>query len=228
MPAIKNVKAIILAGGRGKRLRPITDYVPKPMIPINNIPIIEWQINHLQKHGIQDIIICAGYKPEMIEDLLHRKQKDTLKMRLSTEENPLGTAGAIKSIRHLIAENAFFVINGDVITDIDPGRLMEKTNSLASVPLRTKFGVLEISNGTVDKFREKKLVPDIWMNAGLYYLDREILDDLPEKGDLEKTVFPKYAKNSKLYAVKFKDAMWHSIDSFKDIEECSADLDKKN
>lgn len=225
---IKNVKAVILAGGRGKRLRPITDYVPKTMIPINNIPIIEWQIKHLQKYGIQDIIICAGYKSEMLEDLLRRRQKDTLKMRLSTETKPLGTAGAIKSIEHLIVEDAFFAINGDVITDIDPKLLMERTNSVASVPLRTKFGVLEISDGTINKFREKKLVPDMWMNAGLYYLDKKILDDLPEKGDLEKTIFPKYARNNKLYAVKFKHAMWHSIDSFKDIEECSADLDKKN
>ncbi|MDE0832255.1 MAG: sugar phosphate nucleotidyltransferase, partial [Nitrosopumilus sp.] len=82
------MKAIILAGGRGKRLRPITDYVPKPLIPINNIPIIEWQIKYLKKHCISEVIICSGYKAKMIENYLQNK-KLGVKMTFSIESKPL-------------------------------------------------------------------------------------------------------------------------------------------
>ena len=91
------MKAIILAGGRGKRLRPITDYVPKPLIPINNIPIIEWQIRYLKKFGISEAIICSGYKTEMIENYLKNK-KLGIKISFSIENKPLGTGGAIKKM----------------------------------------------------------------------------------------------------------------------------------
>ena len=89
------MKAIILAGGRGKRLRPITDYVPKPLISIKNIPIIEWQIKYLKKFGISEVIICSGYKTEMIENYLKNK-KLGIKITFSIENKPLGTGGAIK------------------------------------------------------------------------------------------------------------------------------------
>ena len=89
------MKAIILAGGRGKRLRPITDYVPKPLIPIKNIPIIEWQIKYLKKFGVSEVIICSGYKTEMIENYLNNK-KLGVKITFSIEKKPLGTGGAIK------------------------------------------------------------------------------------------------------------------------------------
>ena len=105
------MKAIILAGGRGKRLSPITDYVPKPLIPIKNIPIIEWQIKYLKKHGINEIIICTGYKTNMIENYLSMKNLG-IKIKFSIEKLPLGTGGAIKKAGKMIKDESFFVING--------------------------------------------------------------------------------------------------------------------
>ena len=112
------MKAIILAGGRGKRLRPVTDYVPKPLVPIKNIPIIEWQIKYLKKFGIKEAIICTGYKTEMIENHLDMKNIG-IKVTFSIEKNPLGTGGAIKKAGKLIHDKSFFVLNGDTITNID-------------------------------------------------------------------------------------------------------------
>jgi len=89
------MKAIILAGGRGKRLRPITDYIPKPLVPIKNIPIIEWQLKYLKKFGVDEVIICTGYKQEMVENYLDAK-KIGIKIKYSIEKTPLGTGGAIK------------------------------------------------------------------------------------------------------------------------------------
>jgi mannose-1-phosphate guanylyltransferase len=219
------MKAIILAGGRGKRLRPITDYIPKPLVPIKNIPIIEWQLKYLKKFGVDEVIICTGYKQEMVENYLDVK-KIGIKIKYSIEKTPLGTGGAIKKAGKMIKEKSFFVINGDTVTNIDLKKLSKKQNSIASIELQTKFGILEISNDKIINFKEKKEIPDTWMNAGIYHLEKNILKDLPVKGDIEKTVFPDYAKKGKLNIVKFKNVKWYSIDSFKDMEECSLEVEK--
>jgi len=220
------VKAIILAGGRGKRLRPITDYIPKPLVPLNNIPIIEWQIKYLKKFGVDEIIICTGYKTEMIHHFLSVKGFFGLKIKFSIEKSPLGTGGAIKQAGKLISDKSFLVINGDTITNIDLKKLLRKPNAIAAIELRTKFGIMDTKEEKVVRFREKKEIPDVWMNAGIYHLQKEILKDLPKKGDIEKTVFPDYAKKGLLNTIKFKKIDWYSIDSFKDIEECSSEIHK--
>ncbi|MSS86391.1 MAG: nucleoside-diphosphate-sugar pyrophosphorylase [Thaumarchaeota archaeon] len=219
------MKAIILAGGRGNRLKPITDYVPKSLVPIKNIPIIEWQIKYLKKFGISEVIICSGYKTEMIEDYL-KNRKLGIKITFSIETKPLGTGGAIKKAGNKIKEKSFLVINGDIITNIDLKQLLKKENSIASIQLKSKFGILQTDQDKIIKFDEKKEIPDIWMNAGIYYLNKEIIKDLPNVGDIEKTVFPNFAKKEKLFTIKFKNIKWFSIDSFKDMEECSSVIEK--
>ena len=219
------MKAIILAGGRGNRLKPITDYVPKSLVPIKNIPIIEWQIKYLKKFGISEVIICSGYKTEMIEDYL-KNRKLGIKITFSIENKPLGTGGAIKKVGNKIKEKSFLVINGDIITNIDLKQLLKKENSIASIQLKSKFGILQTDQDKIIKFDEKKEIPDIWMNAGIYYLNKEIINDLPNIGDIEKTVFPNFAKKEKLFTIKFKNIKWFSIDSFKDMAECSPVIEK--
>jgi len=219
------MKAIILAGGRGKRLRPITDYIPKPLIPIKNIPIIEWQLRYLKKFGIDEVIICTGYKQEMIENHLNMKNIG-IKIKYSIEKTPLGTGGAIKKAGEMIKDKSFFVINGDTITNIDLKKLATKKNVIAAIELRTKYGILETENDKIMDFKEKKEISDTWMNAGIYHLQKEILKDLPTKGDIEKTVFPDYAKKGILNTIKFKNAKWYSVDSFKDMEECALEVEK--
>ena len=219
------MKAIILAGGRGKRLRPITDYVPKPLVPIKNIPIIEWQLKYLKKFGIDEVIICTGYKQEMIEN--HLNMKDIgIKIKFSIEKSPLGTGGAIKKAGKMIKDKSFFVINGDTITNIDLKKLATKKNVIAAIELRTKYGILETDDDKIINFKEKKEISDTWMNAGIYHLEKEVLKELPNKGDIEKTVFPDYAKKGILNTIKFKNAKWYSVDSFKDMEECSLEVEK--
>ncbi|MGI0057868.1 MAG: nucleotidyltransferase family protein, partial [Nitrosarchaeum sp.] len=132
----------------------------------------------------------------------------------------------IKQAGLSIHDKSFFVLNGDTITNINLNELAKKQNSIASIELKTKFGIIETNEDKVTKFKEKKEISDLWMNAGIYHLNKEVLKDLPKKGDIEKTVFPDYAKKGKLATVKFKNVMWHSIDSFKDMEECALELDK--
>ena len=216
--------AVILAGGMGTRLKPLTDYVPKPLIPINNVPLIEWQIRYLKKFGVNRIIICTGYKTEQIEDYLEKKANFGTTVQFSVEKKPLGTGGAIKKAAKMIRGKSFLVLNGDVITNIDIRQIYKKKNSIALVELKTKYGTVTIQEDKITEFREKKVVPDVWMNAGIYHLDKSIVAKLPSSGAIEKTTFLKYAKDGKLFGVKMPDAIWYSIDSHKDLEECSKAL----
>lgn len=212
------MKALILSGGIGKRLKPMTDYVPKPLIPLNNIPIIEWQIRYFKKFGINEFIICTGYKSDQIINYLKPKKID-VKIEYSIEKTPLGTGGAIKNASHLIDNDNFFVINGDVVTTIDPRKLKTNPNSIAVIPLQTSFGIVSLNKNKIKQFEEKPKIYDRWMNAGVYYLSKEILKLLPKKGNIEHVTFPSLASNDALFVVKYENDFWCSIDSHKDIEE---------
>jgi NDP-sugar pyrophosphorylase family protein len=161
----------------------------------------------------------------MIENYLNNK-KLGVKITFSIEAKPLGTGGAIKKAGKKIKDKSFLVINGDIITNIDLKKLIKKENSIASIELRTKFGILQTEQNKIIKFDEKKEIKNVWMNAGIYHLNKETLKELPNIGDIEKTLFPDYAKKEKLSTIKFTKSKWYSIDSFKDIEECSLVIKK--
>jgi NDP-sugar pyrophosphorylase family protein len=221
------MKAIILAGGRGKRLRPITDKIPKPLIPINGKPLIERTIKYLKKYGITEIIISSGYKSDLIEKFLKNKKKFGCEIIFSIEKTPLGTGGAIKKALKHVDEESFLVLNGDIVTNIDLKKILRKPNTIAANELKTKFGTMEIKKNKILKFNEKKDVSDVWMNPGIYHLSKNIEKIIPKKGSLEGIVFPKMAQKKTLKTVKFKNVLWYSIDSHKDIEECSKEIKSK-
>ena len=219
------MEAVILSGGMGKRLKPITDYVPKALVPVNNIPIIDWQIYYFKRFGIKDLVICVGHKSE--ELITHLESKNFgVNIQFSKETNPLGTGGALKKAEKYIDEKNFFVINGDVITNIDLAKLKTRQNSMAVIPLRSAYGVVHVSGDKIERFEEKPEILHHWMNAGIYYLDKTIMDFLPKKGNIETVTFPLLAKKGKLHVVKFNKVFWNSIDSHKDIDECAHNMQK--
>ena len=217
------VKAIILSGGMGKRLKPLTDYVPKSLVPIDNTPIIDWQIKYFKKFGIKDIIICTGHLSKTLISHLESKNFG-IKIHYSDESTPLGTGGAIRKALKEIEDDDFFVINGDVITNIDLNKLKSHSNSVAVIPLRTAYGVVHVSGEKIEKFEEKPEIFNHWMNAGIYYLNKDTMKHMPKNGNVETTTFPALAIKGKLYAVKFINVFWNSIDSHKDIDECVAGM----
>jgi len=221
------MKAMILSGGRGKRLRPLTDTIPKPLILINDIPLIEWSIKYLKNFGINNIILCTGYRSKQIEEYLRKKNNLNCKIEYSLEKKALGTGGAIKKAGKNITEKSFIVINGDIITNINLKKILTKPNTIAAIELRTKYGTMKIKNNKIIQFNEKISVENIWMNPGIYHLSTDIIKILPTKGSLEDIIFPKLAKKNLLRTVKFKNALWHSIDSYKDIDVCSKDIKSK-
>ena len=221
------MKALILAGGIGKRLKPITDYVPKSLVPIHNIPIIEWQIRYFMRFGIKEFVICTGYKSEQIINYLDTKKNLGAKIRYSIEKTSLGTGGALRHARHFIEDKSFFVMNGDIITDLDPTELKSKLNSIALIPLRTTFGVVNLREDRITQFEEKPEISDYWINAGIYHLSKEIIRELPTKGNIESNTFPLLARRGCLSAIKYPNVFWYSIDSHKDIEECKKSMNSR-
>ena len=141
------MKGVILAGGFGKRLKPITDNCPKPMIEILDKPIIEWQIQLLAKNNIREIIICVGYLKEQIIDHIASGNRFNVKVAYTVEDEPLGTGGALKNTYSLLKDEkeGFFMINGDILTNIDFKNLADKnkTNTLAVVPLNSPYGIVD-------------------------------------------------------------------------------------
>ncbi len=221
------MKAVILAGGFGKRLKPLTDQRPKPMIEVLSIPIVEWQIRWLMKFGVKEFVLCVGYMREQIFDHIGDGSKFGAKIEYSIEEDPLGTGGALKNAKDLLAgQDSFFMLNGDVLTELDPNKMkVAGAQTIALVPLRSPFGVVELDkNSRVLGFTEKPEISDRWINAGVYHFTQEVFRYLPENGNIEVTALPALAKEGKLQAVKYPGTFWRSIDSHKDIEEAAKEL----
>jgi len=226
------VRALILAGGFGKRLRPYTEKVPKVMIEIAGKPMLLWQIEWLKAHGIRELVLCVGYLKEVIMDAIGDGSELGVSVEYAIEEEPLGTGGGLKNARRFVEGEEFFLAtNGDVITNLDPRRLVEKAREgfsgvLALVQLPSPYGVvITAPDGRIERFVEKPLLPDYWINAGVYCLTPEVFDYLPDKGDVERTGFPELARDGKLAAVKFTGVYWHAIDTYKDVETASRELE---
>ena len=227
------MKAAILAGGVGKRLRPLTDDRPKPMIEVSGTPILGWQISWLASHGISDIVLCTGYMRESIINYVGSGSKFSVRVSYVVEDEPLGTGGALKNAESLLRhEESFFVLNGDILTNLNPNRLVkvlddEVVGAIATVPLRSPFGIVDSGeDGQINGFREKPVLENYWINAGVYCLSSSVFDGLQRVGDLETELFPQLVQERSLRAVRYSDINWRSIDSHKDVDEATKELEK--
>jgi mannose-1-phosphate guanylyltransferase len=225
---------VILAGGLGKRLRPLTDEKPKTMIEVSGVPIIGWQLSWLANHGIRDVIISIGYLKQVVRNYVRSGERFGVNVSYSEEAEPLGTGGALRTARDFIKENeTFLMMYGDILTDLNPSKLMrdlkgdrdKAIGSVAAILLRSPFGIIDVINGHAKKFREKPILKDYLMNAGIYCLSSRIFQLLPEKGSFESTTLPKLAHQRKLLVTIYGESVrWRSIDSHKDIEEAELEF----
>lgn len=217
------MQALILAGGYGKRLRPYTENIPKPLIPIKGKPILEYQLNWLINQGIKNYVFLVGYKADKIIEYFSDGSKWGVDIEYSVEDEPLGTAGAIKNASRYIDGEVFLVLNGDIITDLRILPLIEALStykaSIALIPMPSPYGIVETDEeGVITRFREKPILDDKWINGGVYAMRREILRILPDKGDIEKMVFPHLAEEKLMRGIKYQGVFWRSIDTVKDLE----------
>jgi len=197
------MQALILAGGKGTRLRPLTVYTPKPIVPICNRPFLLYQIDTLRRAGITDITLSLSYQPNKIEHLLGDGSDYGVKLKYTVEPQPMGTAGAYKFAEDLIREPTV-VFNGDILTDLDLKSVMREHNErqatatvvLAPVENPQSYGLVETEkDGRIRRFLEKPKADEITcntFNAGIYVLGPKVLDYLPagENYSFEYGLFP--------------------------------------
>lgn len=231
--------ALILAGGKGERLRPLTDTLPKPMVQVCGKPILLHQIEWLKAAGVTDVVFLAGYLWETIQDYFGDGTDFGIRAHYSVEDAPLGRGGAIRNGFPLVPEEeeTVVVLNGDVITNEAfvalAARHQEKKRADSSylatimvVPFVSPYGLVDMnSRDDVVGFREKVEMAH-WINAGVYLFDRRIVSELPELGDHETETFPRLAQEGKMSALKSR-AFWRSVDSFKDLREAEEHLSRR-
>ena len=207
---MKVKEVIILAGGKGKRLRPLTDNIPKCLVPVNNKPLLEYQIEYLKGWGIKKIILACGYLWEKI------KEKYGNEFIYSVEKEPLGTGGAIKKALEHIDGDEFFVINCDEYCDVNLEEVEKMgSNTIVLSRFNCRFGLVDTKGDKVIGFRQKPVLP-YWANLGLYLLNKNI--PLPDKGAIETETFPALASEGKLKAYKHK-GIWFTVNTIKDLEK---------
>lgn len=227
------MRAVILSGGQGLRLRPLTDDRPKPLVPVNGKPISEHQIDWLMKDGVVDSVIFAcGYKWEKLREHYAGGYKG-VKVDFSVEEEALGTGGGIKRALGLCGDDEECIaLNCDVVTDLGLKRVIdahhassEAAATMLVVPYRSRFGVVRIDKlKTVRGFEEKPAFPDVWINGGIYVLNiRRTLKYLPDKGDVERDTFPRMAERGELMSYPYYGD-WRIMDSIKDLKELEDEL----
>jgi len=217
------MKAIILAGGLGTRLRPLTENTPKPLLPIKGIPIIEHAIKNFARHNITDIILSIGYKAELIQEYFKDGSKWGVQISYAIENEPLGTGGAIREAAKNI-NDTFVVINGDNLADFDWTNSIaahrrngaEITLSLFPVEDVTQFGIARLDNDVIVEFVEKpkkEEAPSNLNNAGGYVMEPGALAVLPPGFcSIERDCFEKVAPLKKVFAFRH-DGQWYPTDT---------------
>jgi mannose-1-phosphate guanylyltransferase len=209
------VKAIVLVGGEGTRLRPLTYTTPKQMLPVAEIPMIERVVAHLVEHGVTDIVLSLGYRPDAFTAAYPEGRCAGATLSYAVEPELLDTAGAIRFAATQAAVDAtFLVLNGDVLTDLDIGALIEAhrkhggegTISLTPVDDPSSFGVVAYDrDGKVERFVEKPApgtAPSNLINAGTYVLEPSVLDRITpgRRVNIEREVFPAMVADGALFA----------------------------
>ena len=183
------MKTIILAGGRGTRLQPYTLVVPKPLVPVGGMPVIELIIKRIRRFGVDEFIITTGYLGDLIKAVCGDGSRWGVHIEYSDEYEPLGTIGPLNLIKNQLNET-FIVVNGDTVTDIDIHELTTfhfANKGIATIAAtkrvaKIELGVLEVDeNYSVTRFREKPQ-QEYLASMGLYVFEPEILDYIPEKG----------------------------------------------
>lgn len=222
--------AIILAGGKGERLRPYTNDRPKPLVEINGQPILAYQLEQLTKAGITTVVFACSYHHEVLETYIGNGEKYGIKALFSVEETPLGRGGGIKKAMKMLPEgwDNVLITNGDNLWKLDVDGLIKKHEEAGAiatvlvVPLKSPYGIVEFNESDqILGFKEKPILPH-WVNAGVYIFNREIVDLLPDSGDHETETFPKLPKDR--FLVFKSEDYWRGVDTVKDLTEAEKEV----
>ncbi|WP_028649801.1 nucleotidyltransferase family protein [Nocardiopsis sp. CNT312] len=223
-------QALILAGGQATRLRPYTDTRPKAMVEVAGRPIIDYQLDWLASHGVEQAVVSCGYKAEVLQEHLADREGGP-ETTLLVEDEPLGRGGALRYASTGLRDQGapYFALNGDVLTWFPLDEMAahhRERGGLATLALarfRTTWGIVDVDDqDRVEGFTQSPLLP-VWINAGVYLFEPGITPLLPLKGDHESSTFPELAGEGRLTAYRI-DGFWRGVDTVKDVKEAGAEI----
>lgn len=221
------MRAVVLVGGEGRRLRPLTDTRPKPMMNLVDRPFVAHQLDLLHHHGITEVVFSCGYRPDALRDYFGDGAARGMSIHYVVDPEPLGTAGAIRNARELLDGSPVLVLNGDILTDLDIGGLIAQHRStgargtIALTPVEdpSAFGLVRLHDDLrvaafVEKPSPEQLIPGepFRINAGTYVLEPEVVESIPAgvACSIEREIFPVLAERGALYGHP-SGAYWRDI-----------------
>jgi mannose-1-phosphate guanylyltransferase/phosphomannomutase len=228
---------VILAGGEGTRLRPLTSNQPKPMLPVANAPMMEHVVRLLARHGFDDIVVTVAFLANHIRTYFADGSELGVRMRYATEDAPLGTAGSVRNAMEEL-DDTFLVISGDVITDFDLARVMrnhQESGAFATIALKrvenpVEFGiVITRDDGSIERFLEKPTWGQVFsdtINTGIYVLEPEIFDFIPpdEVVDFAGDVFPAVLEKGRKLHGQILDGYWEDVGTLEAYRRAHDDI----
>lgn len=227
------MKAVILAGGMGTRMRPLTYVIPKPLLPIGGKPLLEHTFQYLKEYGITEVILCVAYLKRRIKDHFKDGKDLGIHIEYAEADMPLGTAGQLKTAEKFISEQ-FIQMNGDILSTLNLNKLRKfhaKNGAIGTIALKkfevkVPYGYLEVdANSLVQKFEEKPTL-SLLANAGIYVLEPDIFQSIPSKTvvSIEQDVFPKLLNTNVKLAGYYEDAYWADVGTISDFERVDKEL----
>lgn len=222
-----------MAGGRGLRLVPLTDTLPKALVRVHSRPLLQWVIEWLAKSGVNNFVIGVAYEGEKIVDYFGDGARFGVQIKYSAHTIEGGTAeGFHRAIDRHVTDHTFLAMNGDELTSVNVNKFCEThiaSGALATVAvteLRSPFGVVRLdSNDRVVSFDEKARIPSTYVSIGVYMFQKEILNYIPKTGDIERTTFPVLSRMNKLQAYRH-DGFWMTVNNLKELQEAEENIGK--
>ncbi|MEU6062804.1 sugar phosphate nucleotidyltransferase, partial [Streptomyces sp. NPDC047097] len=232
------MKAVVMAGGEGTRLRPMTASVPKPLLPVGDRPIMEHVLRLLKKHGIDETVVTVQYLAHLIEERFGDGSGLGMSLGYAMEDTPLGTAGSVKNAEAQLGGEPFVVISGDALTDIDLSALIrhhrekkaQVTVCLTRVPNPLEFGITVLDDdGRVERFLEKPTWGEVFsdtVNTGIYVMEPEILDQVARGTavDWSGDVFPRLLEQGAAVHGYVADGYWQDVGTLDSYRQAQIDL----
>ncbi len=223
--------AVVLVGGSGLRMRPLTEDMPKCMIPLHGRPLIHWTLTWLKEQGINHVVLGVSYCKDAVISYV-RDHPFGMRVDFSehTQEGETGE-GFRLAIERYVADDNFFAMNGDELTNLNLRQFAEfhldqkGVVTIAASPMQSPFAILDIEGNDIKGFKEKPLVEDIFVSAGIYVFNQAITSYLPQTGSIERLSFPALAAKHLLKAYRLKEnERWLTVNCVKDLAIAEKDF----
>ena len=232
------MKAVVMAGGEGTRLRPMTANQPKPLLPVVNKPIMEHVLRLLRRHGFNETVVTVQFLASMVRNYFGDGEDFDMSLQYATEEMPLGTAGSVKNAQDALRDEPFLVISGDALTDIDLSELVKfhkdngalVTVGLTRVPDPLEFGIIIVDDdGRIQRFLEKPTWGQVFsdtVNTGIYVMEPEVLSEFSagEQADWSGDIFPRLLERGAPLYGWIADGYWEDVGTHESYLKAQADV----